>query len=176
MQILFTLNRGLKGIERFFMALTVGGMTALLIANVFCRFVLNNSLSFAEELGGILMIACVYLGSPYCVRKCKHVRMSALIERMPPQVGKYYSVVIDLITAVVFIFLSYQVGKYCLSVYEMASKTVALGIPRWLCVLPVVVGTFFTGFQYLILVLMNLTDKENYWIGTERKMGEPDDD
>lgn len=176
MQALSKINGYLKIVEKFLMVLTVGGMTVLLIANVVFRFVLNDSLTYAEELGGILMIACVYFGSPYCVRKCKHVRMSALIEKMPPKVGKKYSVVIDFLTAVVFIFLAYHVGQYCLGVYEMGSRTLALKIPRWLCILPVVIGTFFTGMQYLFLVLMNLTDKENYWIGTERRMGEADDD
>lgn len=176
MQVLFLLNRCLKKIEQTLMVLTVGGMTVLLIANVFFRFIINDSLSFAEEVGGILMIACVYFGSPYCVRKCKHVRMSALIERMPPSFGKYYSAVIDLITALVFAFLSYQVAKYCISVYELGSRTVALKIPRWLCIMPVVIGTLFTSIQYFLLVLMNLVDRENYWIGTERRMGEPDED
>lgn len=176
MQALYKINSYMKTIEQTLMVLTVGGMTALLIVNVFFRFVLNNSISFAEELGGILMIACVYFGSPYCVRRSKHVRMTALIEKMPQKVGKCYSILIDLITAAVFIFLAYHVYQYCFDVYKMASKTVALRIPRWVCILPVVIGTFFTGLQYLFLVIMNLIDKENYWIGTERRMGEPDID
>lgn len=175
MQVICKLNSLMKPIERLLMALTVGGMTVLLIANVIFRAI-GSSLSYAEELGGILMIACTYLGCPYCVRKCKHVRMSALIEKMPYKVGKYYSIVIDSITAFVFGFLAYNVGLYCISVYSMGSATLVLKIPRWVCILPVVIGLAFTCLQYILLILMNILDKDSFWIGTERRMGESDNE
>lgn len=176
MQSVYKVNSYMKVCEQFLMVLTVGGMAILLIANVFSRFVLNNSISFAEELGSICMIACVYFGCPYCVRKCKHVRMSALLDVMPSHIAKRYSVVIDLITAAVYLFLAYNVGRYCISAYELGATTVALKIPRWICILPVMIGCFLAGLQYLLLVVMNVVDKEHYWIGTERQNGEPDSD
>lgn len=173
MKMILKFNGIMRPIERFFMAVTIGGMTVLLMANVVFRL-MGNSLSFAEELGGILMIAATYLGCPYCVRKCKHVRMSAFIESMPRRIGKYYSVVIDLLTATAFAFLAYQVGLYCISTYHMGAATLVLKIPRWVCVFPIVVGLSFTSLQYYLLVIMNVIDKESFWIGTERRMGEPD--
>ena len=176
MQAIQKVNSYLRVLERFLMAFIVGGMAILLIANVFSRVVLNDSISFAEELGSICMIASVYFGCPYCVRKCKHVRMSALMDLIPPRYSKYYAVFIDLITAAVYLFLAYNVGRYCISAYGLGSTTVALRVPRWICILPVVVGCLFTGLQYLLLVVMNLTDRKHYWIGTERQFGEPDSD
>ena len=140
MQAIQKVNSYLRVLERFLMAFTVGGMAILLIANVFSRVVLNDSISFAEELGSICMIASVYFGCPYCVRKCKHVRMSALMDLIPPRYSKYYAVFIDLITAAVYLFLAYNVGRYCISAYGLGSTTVALRVPRWICILPVVIG------------------------------------
>ncbi len=173
METLTRLNSYMRPIERFLMAITVGGMTTLLIANVLFR-AMGSSLSFAEELGGVLMVACTYLGCPYCVRKCKHVRMSAIIENMPPKVGKNYSIIIDFITASIFAFLAYQVGLYCLDVFTMGAATLVLKIPRWVCISPVVIGLALTSIQYYILTIMNIIDKENFWIGTERRLGDPD--
>lgn len=174
MERLRRINCYIKYVEKFLLAVTVGFMVLLLVANVFCRFVLNDSLSFAEEVGILLFIACTYFGCPYCVRKCKHIRMSALIERMPDRIAKRYSIVVDLITAAVFIFLGIGVAKYCAGVYLLGSVTPALRIPRWICILPIPIGCIGTGFQYILLVLMNITDKDSYWIGTERRNGESD--
>ena len=176
MKTLQLISGACKHIERICLAVIVGTMAILLFANVFTRFVLQDSITFAEELGATLFVAITYLGSPYCVRKCKHIRMTALMERMPEKVAKKYSIVIDFITGAMFIFLGVMLVKYCIGVFKLGSLTAAMRVPRWICIAPVPIGCIATGLQYMLLVLMNITDKETYWIGTERKFGEADEE
>ena len=176
MKALLTISGACKHVERFCLGTIVAAMAILLFANVFSRFVLQDSITFAEELGATFFVALTYLGSPYCVRKCKHIRMTALMERMPEKVAKKYSIVIDFITAAMFLFLGCMLVKYCLGVMKLGSITAAMRIPRWICIAPVPIGCIATGLQYLLLVIMNITDKETYWIGTERRFGESDEE
>ena len=50
------LNNILLRIEDFLLSYITVAMAILLIANVFFRSILNNSLSFAEELGGFFLV------------------------------------------------------------------------------------------------------------------------
>ena len=176
MQTLQKISLSCKKIEMIIMATIVSVMAVLLFVNVFSRFVLNDSIKFAEEVGANLFVALTYLGSPYCVRKCKHIRMSALIEKMPKHIAKKYSIVLDCLTGLIFIIFGVMLCGYVVSTYRFGAVTAALRFPRWICILPVPIGCFATGLQYLLLTLMNITDKETYWIGTERRFGENDEE
>ena len=176
MHTLQKISLSCKKVEVTIMATIVAFMAILLFMNVFSRFILNDSIKFAEEVGANLFVALTYLGSPYCVRKCKHIRMSALIEKMPTKIAKKYSIVIDCLTGLIFIIFSVMLCGYVASTYRFGAVTAALRFPRWICILPVPIGCFATGLQYLLLTLMNITDKETYWIGTERRFGESDEE
>lgn len=176
MEVLMKINKYIKKLEELILIILVGTMTVVLIANVLYRFILQNSLNYAEELGAYLLVAVTYLGSGYAVRGSKHIRMTAIMEAMSEKMAKRWSIVIDSISSVAFFVIGYLVWLYMMRVMNMGSLTPALQIPRWITILPVVIGMFATGGQYLLLVAMNIIDKENYWIGTERKFGEPADD
>ena len=50
------INQAILKLEDFLLGYIIVFMAILLVLNVFFRSVLNNSLSFAEELGGFLMV------------------------------------------------------------------------------------------------------------------------
>lgn len=165
MKVIIKINRILERLGVAIIILLTAAMAILLMANVFCRYVLKDSLSFAEELGIILFIAVTYLSCPYATRYNKHIRMSAFIERMK-KIKKPYCMVIDFLTAAGFLYLGYMMLRYTMNVFALHAATPALHIPRWIIVSPVWIGLICTGLQFILLFILNLTDKEDFWIGS----------
>lgn len=172
MHIILTINKYWKKVDKFLLSSMVGLMALILVANVLFRFVLQSSLSFAEEVGSMLMIFSTYLGAVYCVRGTKHIRMTMILEKLTVKNAKRYSIVVDAITGIAFTLIGYWTWKYMLTLVESGIITSALKLPRWIIILPISLGMLGTGIQYFLLSLMNVLDKETYWIGTDRKFGE----
>ena len=58
-------------------------LVAIMVAQVFFRYVLNSSLTWSEEVAVYLMIWVVFLGSAILVRRWEHVQIPTLVEACP---------------------------------------------------------------------------------------------
>lgn len=58
-------------------------LVAIMVAQVFFRYVLNSSLTWSEEVAVYLMIWVVFLGSAILVRRWAHVHIPTLVEICP---------------------------------------------------------------------------------------------
>lgn len=58
-------------------------MVALVVANVFCRYVLNFSLVWAEEVSQYLMVWVAFLGAGLALRQGRHVAVEMLQDCLP---------------------------------------------------------------------------------------------
>ena len=55
-----------KNLERWVMFLLLAGMRLVLGIQIFCRFVLNNSLPWSEELARFMFIWSTFLSIGFC--------------------------------------------------------------------------------------------------------------
>lgn len=170
--ILRTINSALRAGETAIVIITVFLMAIMLVAAVFCRKVLNSSLTFTEELGTVMMVTITYIGSAYAVRGGKHIIMNILVDVLPMKSKKVLVTVTHLITALFMLILAYFSLNYLLSTYELNRITSALRIPYWITLIPLVAGLFLTGIQFLIAFIMNIVDKEDIYVGSERRYSE----
>ena len=53
--------------------------------NVFCRFVLNNSLGWSDELAGYLLVWTMLIGAVLALKENGHIRFSAVVYRFHPR-------------------------------------------------------------------------------------------
>lgn len=58
-------------------------MVVLVVLNVFCRYVLNFSLVWAEEVSQYLMVWVAFLGAGLALRQGRHVAVELLQEQLP---------------------------------------------------------------------------------------------
>ena len=79
----------------------------LLFVQVVSRYVFNHSLSWSEELARYIFIWQVWLGSSYCVKENRHIRIDIFTEHLSPQVRKIYEIVITMISIAFCCFLIY---------------------------------------------------------------------
>ena len=84
------------------------GLVVLSFANVFSRYIFNNSLTWAEEITRYMFIWLVYLGSALCIRRRKHIVMDLVISEMKGTLRKVFSLINNLVMLAFVLFLAKQ--------------------------------------------------------------------
>ncbi|WP_170505857.1 TRAP transporter small permease [Ruegeria arenilitoris] len=126
------------------------------IANVFGRYVFNQSIYFSEELNEFLIVIVTFMGLGYATRKGIHIRMSAIYDALPVKLRKGLMVVIATTTAIVMGVLAWYAFEYVQKVASRGRITPALQLPLYLTYVWVVIGLALASFQYLLTVIRNL--------------------
>lgn len=80
MKALATLNRGIEALSAGALAV----MTALVLIQVFYRYVLKDPLTVTQEVSVYAMVWVVMLGSTIAVRNRTHIAVSLVVDKMPP--------------------------------------------------------------------------------------------
>jgi len=88
--------------EETIVLLMLSYMAVSLNIGVFRRYVLNNTSPFTEEIARFLLIWIVFLGIPYAVRQNRHI----VIDLLPERLSAGTTLVIDVISKVIFIIFS----------------------------------------------------------------------
>ena len=130
------------------------------IANVFGRYVFNQSIYFSEELNEFLIVIVTFMGLGYATRKGIHIRMSAIYDALPVKLRKALMIVIALTTSVMMALLAWYALEYVQKVAARGRITPALQLPLYLTYVWVVLGLALASFQYLLTALRNLNFAE----------------
>ena len=162
-------------IEAFMLAAGVLLMALNTVANVVGRFLLGRSIYFTEELNSILIILITFAGISYAARHARHIRMSAIYDALPAGLRKLLMVAICAITALAMFALCYFSISYITQVAGSGRVLPALQIPVYWTFLWVPVGFFFTGLQYALTAIRNLTEQEIY-LSTKVQEGYEEDE
>ena len=105
-------------------------ITSDIILHVFFRYVLNNSLQWAEEAGIYLMIWMVFLGSSLLMKKSEHITLTALVRQLPLKIRVAVSLFSRLIVLIFLIFLVYYGFKIFASKVGAISPGLHINV-RW---------------------------------------------
>lgn len=62
-------------------AACIAGIAGLVVLAVGMRYALGAPFAFTEELAGLLMVACVFLGMPFVLATHAHIRVGLLYDR-----------------------------------------------------------------------------------------------
>ena len=132
------------------------------IANVFGRYVFNQSIYFSEELNEFLIVIVTFMGLGYATRKGIHIRMSAIYDALPPSARKPLMVLIATVTAAAMFALCYFSIGYIIKVANSGRVLPALQLPVYWIFLWVPVGFFMTGLQYALTAIKNVFARDIY--------------
>ena len=158
--ILGKVDPGIGRIEIWILSWGVILMAVNSIANVFGRYVFNQSIYFSEELNEFLIVIVTFMGLGYATRKGIHIRMSAIYDVLPARMRKALMVVIATVTAVMMAVLAWYALEYVLKVANRGRITPALQLPLYLTYVWVVIGLALASFQYLLTAIRNLNFAE----------------
>ena len=88
--------------------LLCGAIAVIVAAGVFFRYVLNDSLSWAEELSKFCMLWLVFVGSPIALRIGNHIAIEILPSALPVRIA---ALLRAFVMAIVIIFLTILIWK-----------------------------------------------------------------
>jgi C4-dicarboxylate transporter DctQ subunit len=146
-------------------------MSILLIGNVYRRSVLNDSWTFADEIGRFLVIIVTFIGASYAARQGRHIRMSAIYDMMPKKVRKVLMIIITGLTSVVLLIVAYYALEYTMFIFENGRVSNALRLPMYYIYIFVAIGLTLTSIQYFLTMITNIMNEEVY-ISTTKKDSE----
>lgn len=161
--------RAVTKLEAIGIAWGMIGIAALTIGNVFARSLLGDSLAFAEEVSGFLIVFVTFIGLGYGVSQGRHIRMTALYDQMPDRWRKSVMLFITLSTSALMFYLTYLAVDYVVgTVRVLGTVSPALQIPLWMVYLPAPLGFLLAGVQYAMTFLKNLVS-EDVWLSFEKR-------
>lgn len=83
-------------------------MVMVISAAVFWRYVLNDSLSWSEELGRYLLVWISFLGASIGTYQAAHISISVVSDRLPPRIRWFTQLATDLMIVVFLSAILYQ--------------------------------------------------------------------
>lgn len=73
----------------------LGLLTLLVTVQVVARYVLQTGLFWADELTGVVMLWAAMLGAAGCIWTDSHIRLTMVVERLPPSVRTWILTLMD---------------------------------------------------------------------------------
>lgn len=108
-----------KAVEALVFAL-LAVLVVIISACVFWRYVLNDSLSWGEELGRYLLVWISFLGASMATYRGMHIGIGVLVDRLPAKLRRALAILVDLFMMAFLATLVYQ-GLKILPVMEVRS-------------------------------------------------------
>lgn len=135
-QGLETLNRWTEYLSGAVLAIDV----ALVFLSVVYRYFLHDPVDWAEEIARALMIVMVFFGAATVLARSQHVGVDLFRHMLParwqPAMIQFSHWIIAAVSAGLF-------GSSVLLLIDSHGMTTSLGLPQWLYVYPVVIGSLF---------------------------------
>lgn len=104
-------------------------MAFIVILQVFCRYILNHSLFWSEELARYLLVWLTFLGASVAYYRNMHPGVDVIYSRMPPEFKRYSRIIVYLLSLIFFLFM---IWYGCRFAYFVKSQTTpALQLPKW---------------------------------------------
>lgn len=136
------------------------GMIGILMAHIFCRYILNNSLTWSEELLKILLVWFGMLSVSLLAIRREHVSIVVFKEHMPTKIADFFTKVTQIITVAVCIAVVYVGAQY---VMEAGYRpTPALRLPYGYAYAAIPVSFLFITIYEFRNLIVDLTGKGNY--------------
>lgn len=147
-----------ENIEKMICVFCLALMSFIIVIQVFFRYVLNNSLSWSEELARYLFIWLIYIGISYGVKTDKHICVDAVYAMMPKKVKKPYAMigyVLFLLFAVMLIYYGVIVVNMQITTGQVSPAT---GIPMQYVYVAPVVGFTLTTIRLVQRIALGIKD------------------
>jgi TRAP-type C4-dicarboxylate transport system permease small subunit len=151
----------LKAYKAFLIILTLS-LFIIVGVNVFCRYVLNSSLSWADELSRFIFIWVSFLGAVLAYGYNEHIGLDFVVDRIPsPTIKRFIRLAADFFILLVIVILL----RYGLIVANSATNlSPALYIPmKWVYIIAPV-----SAFMMLIINICKIYEHLALLLGWKR--------
>ncbi len=119
-------------IEEFFAAMAMALICLITFANVLVRYFTDESFAFTEEFSVFLMVVLTFVGAAAAFAKNSHIRMSFLVEKLPPRLAHYVEIAVMLAAAVLFAIIVWYGFRLLMDDWNFDTTSPGIGIPQWI--------------------------------------------
>lgn len=138
-----------KYFEEILLVTLISAMSALILAQIFMRFVIGSSITWSEELARYLFIWMTWIGTSYAVKKHAHIRVTALSQKFPQRFNHHFNI----LTYVVFLVFCGLVIKEGIAltekIFRFNQQSASLGVPMGYVYIAPVFGLSLTALRLL---------------------------
>ena len=131
--------------------LSVTGMALIIPWGIFARYVLRSGAGWPEPVAILLMAIFTFVGAAASYRAGAHMAVTTLTDRLPAVLQRYIDLLVQLLMAVICLFMAIWGVKLCAATwnqYMSTLPTLRVGIAYS----PIAIG----GFLSLIFILEKL--------------------
>ena len=122
------------------------------ILQVFFRYVLNNSLTWSEELSRYIFVWITFLGAAIATKEKMHIRLDFISSILPKKVKPYFNLLLNLISGSFLIALSIQGIAVMTRAYTKGLTSPALQLPLELVYSIIFIGALFILINHLYVM------------------------
>jgi TRAP-type transport system small permease protein len=102
-------------------------MVAVVFANVFCRFVLNASIAWSEEIARFIFIWIIFLGSLFAFVTNEHLGLDLVVNAVSPGIAKWMNIVADILIIISLAIIAW--GGYSITKDTWDWLSPAISVP-----------------------------------------------
>jgi len=107
-------------------------LAVIVFLQFFTRYVLNDSLAWTEEIARYVLIWVAFFGAISVSRKGTHIFLEFFYRYIPPKVGKYMTVLMELISGVFYGYLAFVAVQLAMKTKtKMASAEIPKSLLYW---------------------------------------------
>ena len=146
----------LFAVERFLMAMSMGALCVLTMANVLVRYFTDISFAFTEEISVWLMVFMTLVGAAGAFVKGHHISINFFVDRMQPATRWRVRLAGLLASTAMFTTLAVFGTRMAYEDFRYDVTSPALDIPQWLYTvwLPVLSLLIVVRLVQLVLVFL----------------------
>lgn len=145
---------GLDRVARGLVAVLVGVMSVILIAQVFFRYALQNSLPWSEEVARYLFVWASLLGASIALRLHFHPGLTLLVDRLPGRVRAAVNLVAHGLVLVLLVVVARE--GFLIGRMNTWQRSPAVGIPMTYPYAAVWVGALVMAVHVLRFMLHDI--------------------
>lgn len=135
--------------EETLMMIMLAVLCLVMGVSVISRYILNDALSWAEEICRYLFVWSAFLSTSLCLRRRSSIKIDMLMVALPFRMQRVLLVVGDLIMLVFFCYMLSGAWSVTVMMYTRSQTSPALLLPMWL-----VYGAAVVGFALSIVRLL----------------------
>ena len=137
MRSLTKISNFVDKIAGYFVAIIFSLMIFACVMQVYTRFILNDSLSWTEELARYTFIWSTMLAASICVKRSSHATVTLLLDFSPPFLKRFLSMIIHIIICYVAVIMTIYGTQMMIGTSEQLSPSLRMSMGILYLSLPV---------------------------------------
>lgn len=142
----------LDRLARGLCVLTIGGMVVIVAAQVFARYVLNNSIGWADEVARLLFVWSIFLAVPVGIPMGSHIGITILTDRLPEAARTILARAIAAVAAALTLLVAWQ--SFTIAIAQWDELMVSIDLSAGLFLLAVGVGGLLAALHLMRIAVL----------------------